>query len=124
MERIQKLRRDIGESASRKSASLVGDGLRESGRLDRAVLNQQIEEILHEASLNAAMAASMADQLEAFAECAAGGDIPAAADHVSALLSLELDDLRKAAMLSLLVRLSGRRQFEPIAAYLLEKRPT
>jgi hypothetical protein len=122
MERIQKLRRDIGESASRKSASLLGDGLLESGRLDRAVLNRQIEEIQQEASLNAAMAASMADQLDAFAECAERGDIPAAADRVSALLSLELDDLRKAAMLSLLVRLSGRRQFEPIAAYLLEKR--
>jgi hypothetical protein len=124
MERIEKLRREIGESAKRKSASLVGDGLDESGRLDRAVLNRQIQEILQEASRNPACAAAMADQLDAFVECAQRGDIPGAADHVSELLSVELDDLRKAAILSLLVRVSGRRQFEPIAAYLLEKRGT
>src|SRR2546421_7046032 len=124
MERIEKLRRDIGASDKRKSPSLVGDSLDVSGRLDRAVLNQQIQEILHEASLSASSAADMADQLEAFVECAERGDVPAAADRVSALLSVELDDLRKAAMLSLLVRVAGRRQFEPIAAYLLEKSRT
>jgi RNA 3'-terminal phosphate cyclase len=121
MERIEKLRREIGASARQKSAALVGDGLGESGRLDRAVLNQQIQEILQEASLNRAVAAGMADQLETFLECANRGDVPGAAEHVSALLSVQLDDLRKAAILSLLVRMSGRRQFEPIAAYLLEK---
>ncbi len=124
MERIEKLRRDIRESARQKGTSLVGDALGESGRLDRSILNQQIQEILQEASLNPAIAAGMADQLDAFVECAQRGDVPAAADRVSALLSVELDDLRKAAMLSLLVRVSGRRQFEPIAAYLLEKRGT
>lgn len=124
MERIAKLRREIGESAKRKSASLVGDGLGESGRLDRAVLNQQIQEILEEASLNPVLAVAMADQLDAFVECASRDDISGAAGHVSALLSVELDDLRKAAILSLLVRVSGRRQFEPIAAYLLEKSRT
>jgi hypothetical protein len=122
MERIERLRRDIGKSAEKKSASLVGDGLEESGRLDHAILNRQIEEILQEASLSPDLAAAMADKLEAFVECTHRGDIPGAAAHVSALLSVELDDLRKAAILSLLVRVSGRRQFEPIAAYLLEKR--
>ena len=120
MERIEKLRREIGASARRKSAALVGDGLGESGRLDHAVLNQQIQEILQEASLNRAVAAGMADQFEAFLECANQGDVPGAAEHVSALLGVQLDDLRKAAILSLLVRMSGRRQFEPIAAYLLK----
>jgi len=122
MERLEKLRREIGASARQKSAALVGDGLGESGRLDHAVLNQQIQEILQEASLNRAAAAGMADQLEAFLECANRGDVPGAAEHVSALLSVQLDDLRKAAILSLLVRISGRRQFEPVAAYLLETR--
>jgi predicted short-subunit dehydrogenase-like oxidoreductase (DUF2520 family) len=122
MERLEKLRREIGTSGRQRSAALVGDGLGESGRLDRAVLNQQIEEILQEASLNRAVAAGMAAQFEAFLECANRGDVPAAAEHVSALLSVQLDDLRKAAILSLLVRMSGRRQFDPIAAYLLEKR--
>jgi hypothetical protein len=122
MERIEKLRRDIGKSAKQKSASLVGDGMEESGRLDHAILNRQIEEILQEASLSPDLAVAMADKLEAFVESAQRGDIPAAAAHVSTLLSVELDDLRKAAILSLLVRVSGRRQFEPIAAYLLEKR--
>jgi hypothetical protein len=124
MERIEKLRREIGKSDKHKSVSLVGGELGESGRLDRAVLNAQIQEILQEASLDPVRAAAMADQLDAFVECAHRGDVPRAADHVSALLSVELDDLRKAAILSLLVRVSGRHQFEPIAAYLLEKRPT
>jgi len=122
MERIEKLRRDIGKSAKQKSASLVGDGMEESGRLDHAILNDQIEEILQEASLSPDLAVAMADKLEAFVECANRGDIPGAAAHVSTLLSVELDDLRKAAILSLLVRVAGRGQFEPIAAYLLEKR--
>jgi len=124
MERIKKLRREIGNSARNKGGSLLGDELGESGRLDRAVLDSQIQEILQEASLNPVRAAAMADQLDAFAACAHRGDVPAAAAHVAALLSVELDDLRKAAVLSLLVRLSGRRQFEPIAAYLLEKTRT
>jgi hypothetical protein len=124
MERIEKLRRDIGKSVPQKRASLVGDGLGESGRLDQAVLNHQIQEILQEASLDPALAAAMADQLDAFVECAHRGDVEGAAGHVSSLLSVELDDLRKAAILSLLVRVSGRRQFEPIAAYLLEKHRT
>jgi hypothetical protein len=124
MERIEKLRREIGKGAKHKRGSLVGDGLGESGRLDRAVLDGQIQEILREATLNPVRASAMADQLDAFVECAHRGDVPGAAAHVGALLSVELDDLRKAAILSLLVRLSGRRQFEPIAAYLLEKRGT
>ena len=122
MERIEKLWREIGKSAKQKGAGLVGDGLGESGRLDHPVLNRQIQEILQEASLDRVVAAGMADQLEAFVACAYRGDVPSAAEHVSALLSVHLDDLRKAAILSLLVRISGRRQFEPIATYLLEKR--
>jgi hypothetical protein len=31
-----------------------------------------------------------------------------------------LDDLRKAALLSLMVRLVGKRKFDPIAAYILQ----
>ena len=88
MERIEKLRREVGRSAKKKGASLVGDGLGESGRLDRAVLDRQIQEILQEASLNPVSAAAMADQLDAFVACAHRGDIPAAAAHVAALLSV------------------------------------
>src|SRR5260370_4668527 len=124
MERIEKLRREIGESAKNKGVSLVGEGLGESGRWDRGVLDRKIQKILQEASLNPVSAAAMADQLDAFVACAHRGDVPGAAAHVAALLSVELDDLRKAAILSLLVRVSGRGQFEPIAAYLLEKRGT
>ena len=35
---------------------------------------------------------------------------------------MELDDLRKAALLSLMVRLTGKRKFDPIAAYILQNR--
>jgi hypothetical protein len=33
-----------------------------------------------------------------------------------------LDDLRKAALLSLMVRLAGKRKFDPIASYILQNR--
>ncbi len=46
--------------------------------------------------------------------------MPQTAQHVCALLSLELDDLRKAALLSLMVRLAGKRKFDPIASYILQ----
>jgi hypothetical protein len=48
------------------------------------------------------------------------GQVTAAAQHVCALLALELDDLRRAALLSLMVRLAGKRKFDPIAAYILQ----
>jgi len=48
------------------------------------------------------------------------GDVPATASHVCALLSLEMDDLRRAALLSLMVRLVGKRKFDPIASYILQ----
>ena len=46
--------------------------------------------------------------------------MPATAKHVCALLNLELDDLRRAALLSLMVRLAGKRKFDPIASYILQ----
>ena len=49
-------------------------------------------------------------------------DVPSTAKHVCALLNLELDDLRKAALLSLMVRLAGKRKFDPIASYILKNR--
>jgi hypothetical protein len=48
------------------------------------------------------------------------GDVAATAKHVCDLLSLELDDLHRAALLSLMVRLAGKRKFDPVAAYILE----
>lgn len=45
-----------------------------------------------------------------------------AATEVCELLSLEVNDLRRAAVLSLMVRLAGKRKFDPIASYILENR--
>jgi len=128
-ERIQKLRRRVADGGKRRSKNLVGNRLAESGLLDRAVLNQQIEAILQEAAgQEAAGNTSAADQvepaLEALIGCAKRGEIPEAAKHVTAILSLEMDDLRRAALLSLMVRLVGRRRFDPVAAYVLEKSST
>ena len=58
--------------------------------------------------------------LEDFLRSLNEGDVTAAAQHVCALLALELDDLRRAALLSLMVRLAGKRKFDPIAAYILQ----
>jgi hypothetical protein len=37
---------------------------------------------------------------------------------------VELDDLRRAALLSLMIRLVGKKKFDAVAAYLLEKNAT
>jgi hypothetical protein len=100
---------------------LVGDHLTESGLLDRAVLNREIEIILDGAG-GASLIPVLERHLEAFLAEILKGDVPGAAGHVTFLLSLELDDLRRAALLSLLVRLAGKRRFDPVASYVLENR--
>lgn len=119
--KIGVLRKRVADSAKRRSPDLVGRELTESGVLDRAVLNRQIAEILDGLSEEASLAPRMERSLEAFLRAIHRGDVPRTAKHVCALLSLELDDLRKAALLSLMVRLAGKRNFDPIATYILQK---
>jgi hypothetical protein len=117
---IRLLRQRVVESSKRSSPHLIGSQLTESGLLDRAVLNRQIEEILDGVSEKPSLAPRMEQDLDAFLGALQEGDIPRTAKHVCALLSLELDDLRKAALLSLMVRLAGKRKFDPIAGYILQ----
>ena len=119
---IQLLRQRVVESAKRPSPHLVGSKLSESGVLDRAVLNRQIAGILDGLAEQAELAPRLERSLEAFLRNLNTGDVSRTAKHVCSLLSLELDDLRKAAVLSLMVRLAGKRKFDPIAAYILQKR--
>ena len=119
---IYLLRQRVIESSKRSSAQLVGSELTESGVLDRAVLNRQIEEILDGLSEKPSLAPRMAQALGAFLHTLSQGNVTTTAQHVCALLSLELDDLRKAALLSLMVRLAGKRKFDPIAGYILQNR--
>jgi hypothetical protein len=100
----------------------VGAELTESGLLDRAVLNRQIEEILDGLSEKPQLTPHLEQSLEAFLRTLAEGNAPRTAEHVCTLLNLELDDLRKAALLSLMVRLAGKRKFDPIASYILQNR--
>ncbi len=120
--KIEHLQRKVTDSDKRQSASLVGDELTESGVLDHAVLNRQIAEILGGLSGNVdqTLAPLMEQSLEEFLRTIHTGAIEATARHVCDLLSLELDDLRRAALLSLMVRLAGKRKFDPIAAYILQ----
>jgi hypothetical protein len=120
--KIEHLHRKVADSGKRKSASLVGEELTESGVLDHALLNRQIAEILEGLSghPDQTLAPQMEQSLEDFLQSLYAGDVPATATHVCALLSLELDDLRRAALLSLMVRLAGKRKFDPIAAYILQ----
>jgi len=120
--KISHLKKKVADSAKRRSPHLVGMELTESGLLDRAVLNRQIAEILEGLAVESNLAPSMERSLEAFLRALQKGDVPLTAKHVCALLSLELDDLRKAALLSLMVRLSGKRKFDPIAGYILHNR--
>lgn len=119
--KIEHLQRKVTDSGKRKSASLVGEELTESGVLDHAVLNRQISEILEGLSGNPdqTLAPILEQSLEDFLQSMHESDVAATAKHVCTMLSLELDDLRRAALLSLMVRLAGKRKFDPIAAYIL-----
>ena len=119
-DKIGHLRQKVAASAKHRSPHLLGNELSESGLLDHAVLNRQIHEILDELPEEAALALRMEQSLEDFLGAIAKDDISATANHVCALLSLELDELRKAALLSLMVRLAGKRKFDPIAHYILQ----
>lgn len=120
--KIEHLQRKVTDSGKRKSASLVGDEITESGMLDHAVLNRQISEILEGLSGNPdqTLAPLLEQALEDFLRSVHEDDVPATAKHVCTMLGLELDDLRRAALLSLMVRLAGKRKFDPIAAYILQ----
>jgi hypothetical protein len=120
--KIDHLRQRVSDSAKRSSSHLIGSELTESGLLDRAVLNRQIEEILEGLSEKPSLAPRMEQSLEGFLRALVEGDVAGTAQHVCALLKLELDDLRKAALLSLMVRLAGKRRFDPIASYILKNR--
>jgi hypothetical protein len=119
---IRLLRQRVIESSQRSSPHLVGSRLTEAGVLDRAVLNRQIEEILDGLSEKPVLAPQMERSLDAFLRALELGEVAETARHVCALLSLELDDLRKAALLSFMVRLAGKRKFDPIASYILQNR--
>lgn len=121
-ERLQKLRKQVAESGLGKRPSLVGPRLKEAGLLDRAVLNREIEAIFEEAAGGIATPALAEQRFENLVLSACKGQVRQAAEQVTALLGLDLDDLRKAALLSLMVRLIGKRKFDPIASYILEKR--
>jgi len=116
---IYLLRQRVIEKPKRGSPLAGAEGT-ESGLLDRAALNRQIEDILDGVSEKPALVPRIEQTLDIFFQALQEGDVPATAKHVCALLSLELDDLRKAALLSLMVRLVGKRKFDPIAAYILQ----
>ena len=118
--KITQLQRKVYASGRRKSTSLVGDELTESGLLDHALLNRQIAELLEGLSGDPLLVPRIEKSLDDFLETLQHGDVTAAAQHVCALLALELDDLRRAALLSLMVRLTGKRKFDPVAAYILQ----
>lgn len=85
-------------------------------------LRREIEVIFQEASGNFPPREIIEDQIENLIGAARRGEVQPAAERLTSLLSLNLDDLRKAALLSLMVRLTGKRKFDPVAAYVLEKR--
>ena len=117
--KIAQLQRKV-TAGTRKSSALVGEELTESGLLDHAVLNRQIAELLEGLSGDPLLVPRIEKSLDDFLESLQAGDIVAAAHHVCALLALELDDLRRTALLSLMVRLAGKRKFDPVAAYILQ----
>ena len=119
--KIEHLHRKVTDSGNRKTAALIGEELGESGVLDHAVLNRQITEILEglAGDPDHPLATRIEQSLDAFLHSLQINNIQDAATHVCALLSLEIDDLRRAALLSLMVRLAGKRQFDPVAAYIL-----
>ena len=106
-----------GGKLKRAIPNLVGSKVTEA--VDRTRLNRQIAEIL-EGVDQTDLAPRLERSFEAFLKNLHADDVAKPAKHVCSLLSLELDDLRKAALLSLMVRLVGKRKFDPIAAYILQ----
>jgi hypothetical protein len=98
----------------------ISSKLTESGRLDRELLSRQIEEILDGLSEKPSLAPRVEQEFDAVLDALELGDVPEAAKHVCVLLSLPMDELRRAALLSLMVRLVGKRKFDPIAGYILQ----
>jgi len=121
-EKLEGLLRAVLASGKRESDALVGEQLAEAGLLDRAILNEQISAILFGAVANPSLGRIMEQHLEAFQDFVREGSVAGAANEVCALLSLENNDLRRAALLSLMVRLAGKRKFDPIASYILDNK--
>ena len=121
-EKLLQLLRAVSENGKRESNSLVGEQMDESGLLDRAVLNRQLGFIVDRAAANPSLAQMIDDHLNAFQDFVRQGDVPASANEACALLGMEENELRRAALLSLMVRLVGKRKFDPVASYILENR--
>lgn len=110
----------VVESSRRGSPHRISSKLTESGVLDRALLSSQIEEILDGLTEKSSLAPRVEQEFDAVLDGLGQADVPGTAKHVCALLSLEMDDLRRAALLSLMVRVVGKRKFDPIACYILQ----
>jgi hypothetical protein len=110
----------VVESSRRGSRRPISSKLTESGGLDRPPLSRQIDEILDGLPEKPNLAPRVEQEFDAVFDALGRGDVPTTAEHVCALLGLEMDDLRRAALLSLMVRLVGKRKFDPIACYILQ----
>ena len=93
-----------------------------NGSTKRPTLNQQIEAIFQDAAGDLPTRETLQEHLENFARAARRGQVRQAGERLIALLGMDLDDLRRAALLSVMLRLAGERKFHPIAGYVLEKR--
>jgi hypothetical protein len=92
--------------------------------LDRDALNQEIDAIFHDVPGHLPPREAIEQDIETLVSAGRRGEVQRAAERVINLLSLDLDVLRKAALLSLLVRLTGKRNFDSVANHVLEKRTT
>jgi hypothetical protein len=91
---------------------------------DRVALHREIEAILSDATGNFPAREIVIDDVEALVLAGRRGDVRTAGERIIAVLSLNLDDLHKGALLSLIARAIGKSKFDPVAIYVLEKRTT
>jgi len=98
--------------------------LNDAEPLDRTALHQEVKAILQDASGNFPAREIIEDHIETVIRAARRNEVRLAGERVIILLSFDLDDLVKAALLSLLLRGIGQRKFDPVATYVLEKRST
>src|SRR5665213_922349 len=97
---IHLLPQRVTERSQPGSASFTRSNPTESGATDRTALNRQIQKILDGLSEKPSLAPRVEQDFDAVRETLRKGDVPATAKHVCALISLEMDELRKAALLS------------------------
>jgi hypothetical protein len=121
-ERIERSRKYASGRADGKLGLTSLTGAARQNAIDRPILSQEIEAILQDAAGNFPAPEEVVGHMEILVQAARRDEVRTAAEQAITILSLDLDDLRRAALLSLMVRCIGRQRFDSVATYVFKDR--